>query len=421
MDYAKAFDKVDHGLLGLKLKEIGIHGNVAKWLESFLANRTQRVRIDNTMSKEQPVVSGVPQGTVLGPLLFLILINDISDELQEGIKTGLFADDTRVSSVISNTEDVDKLQMNLNMIYRWQELYNMEFNSDKFELMRVGNNAVIKEETLYFTNNYEDNIERKETLRDLGVQMQENMTFTEHISKVTSKVRSKTSWILRTMHSRSPELMRKVWKSFILPNIDYCSVLWFSMNKPVEILNLERAQNYFLKRVTYMDSLNYWERLRQMKMMSIQRRLERYIILYTWKATEGLVQNFGLEWNINSHRNRILRVPALKRATCKTKTISDGTIQVTGPKLFNSLPDSLRNISVCSPDIFKMCLDSFLSLIPDEPKLDQLIPHAINQITGKHSNCLIDMITHNRNIVDSFSIGMQNYMKHTVHQNQLNL
>ena len=132
LDYSKAFDKVDHKILYQKMIKMKIKGKVAAWLYSFVKDRKQTVKVQGKFSKEEDVVSGVPQGTVLGPLLFVIFINDIAEELDHDTMIGLFADDTRVSRIINSEEDMEKLQAELDKVYKWQELNNMKFNADKF-------------------------------------------------------------------------------------------------------------------------------------------------------------------------------------------------------------------------------------------------------------------------------------------------
>ena len=134
LDFSKAFDKVDHGILLRNLRNVGISGKTGKWILNFLANRNQQVIVNQDISKKSKVTSGVPQGSVLCPLLFLSMINDIIDGIQSNVS--LFADDTRIGKSISSEEFGEKLQEDLNKLYSWQERNNMKFNGSKFELIR---------------------------------------------------------------------------------------------------------------------------------------------------------------------------------------------------------------------------------------------------------------------------------------------
>ena len=136
LDFAKAFDKVDFLVTMRKLHSIGISGKLGQWVYSFLTERKQAVIVNGAKSNLSEVSSGVPQGSVLGPLLFLVLIGDIDD-------------DTRVAKGISSVEDVETLQLDLQSIYEWDEENNMEFNFTKFETLRYGNDDDIKENTFY--------------------------------------------------------------------------------------------------------------------------------------------------------------------------------------------------------------------------------------------------------------------------------
>ena len=118
LDFAKAFDKVDHGITLQKLKALGIHGNLGRWIFTFLTNRTQAVIVDGRRSMPKPVISGVPQGSVLGPLLFLVLIGDIDQNVATAFLSS-FADDTRVGNKISNMSDATRLQDDLSAVYKF--------------------------------------------------------------------------------------------------------------------------------------------------------------------------------------------------------------------------------------------------------------------------------------------------------------
>ena len=138
LDFAKAFDKVDHGILLHKVKDLGITGKLGQWFYHFLTNRKHFVRLPGGLSDDHPVISGVPQGTVLGPLLFIIMIADINRDVVSS-KLISFADDTRVYSQIADTEDCDSLQQDLNAVYKWASDNNMFFNAKKFHYLPLDN------------------------------------------------------------------------------------------------------------------------------------------------------------------------------------------------------------------------------------------------------------------------------------------
>ena len=138
LDFSKAFDKVETGVLLHKLKAGLILGKVGVWLASFLDSsaRQQAVRVEGTISELSPVISGVPQGTVLGPILFLLHISDIARDVEARTKVTSYVDDTRVERGIRDQADVHQLQKDLEGIYKWACEVNMTFNSDKSEVIR---------------------------------------------------------------------------------------------------------------------------------------------------------------------------------------------------------------------------------------------------------------------------------------------
>ena len=137
LDFSKAFDRVDHGLLLCKLKALGIKGRLVKWIESFLLGRRQRVLVDGHASDWSEMKSGVPQGTVLGPVLFLTYVCDIEAGIESVVSC--FADATRVMRAVSEPNDVMKLQEDLVKIYSWDQDNNMSFNDDKLKVLQYGN------------------------------------------------------------------------------------------------------------------------------------------------------------------------------------------------------------------------------------------------------------------------------------------
>ena len=162
LDFKKAFDKVPHKRLLKKLEAHGIAGNVAGWIKNWLTNRKQRVVIDGETSEFIDVTSGVPQGSVLGPLLFLIYVNDLDDNIQSNI--ALFADDTKVGGGSNSCEGRIRLQRDLSKIHEWSLTWGMKFNLDKCKTLHVGNG---NSEHSYTLGNH--TLSQVQSEKDLGV------------------------------------------------------------------------------------------------------------------------------------------------------------------------------------------------------------------------------------------------------------
>ena len=180
LDFAKAFDKVDHHILLHKLEHHGISGKIITWIRTFLTNRVQAVRVNGILSSFLKVTSGVPQGSVLGPLLFIIMMFDINASLCYAYISS-FADDTRLWKEIHNTLSCQALQDDLNSTIVWADTNNMAFNNSKFEQIRYGN-AELVQQTSYKTSDG-NTIQVKEHVRDVGVTMSNDLSFSHHIKE----------------------------------------------------------------------------------------------------------------------------------------------------------------------------------------------------------------------------------------------
>jgi ribonuclease P/MRP protein subunit RPP40 len=314
------------------------------------------------------------------------LINDIDEEITS--KVSLFADDTRILRAVDTEADVEALQADLDRIYSWQEINNMEFNSKKFEVMRYGRNQTLKESTLYLTPNWEDIIEEKESLRDLGVIVSNDASFSNHVEHVCSKVKQKSGWILRTFRNRKSWFLKLMWKALVQPHVDYCSQLYFP-HLSTQMQKIENLQQVYTKKIPEVSQLNYWERLKSLRIYSQERRMERYRILYAWKILEGISPNCGLVCINSDRRGREIKIPAIK-GKGKIQTLREASFQVHGAKLFNSLPKSIRNLKKISVEEFKSKLDHYLESIPDEPHLNGYVPTTCDQLSGSPSNSILD-------------------------------
>ena len=157
LDFSKAFDKVNHRKLLMKMEHYGIRGKLLDWMKDFLSDRTQQVIINGECSSKAKVISGVPQGTVLGPLLFLIYINDLPERVNSQIR--LFADDSYVYKTINNTQDSLQLQKDLDALTKWENEWPIEFHPDKCKLLRITNKLKPIEASYYMRNHKLDKVE----------------------------------------------------------------------------------------------------------------------------------------------------------------------------------------------------------------------------------------------------------------------
>ena len=389
LDFSKAFDKVDFLVTLRKIKHLGISGNIGKWIYSFLTGRTQCVIVNGMRSDVSEVKSGVPQGSVLGPLLFLILLGDIDKSVSSAFVSS-FADDTRVGHRIKTAEDINSLQEDLKAIYQWSADNNMKFNSEKFECIRYGKRRDIHETTVYLSDT-NTVIAPKDQIKDLGVIISSNCLFKNQIDNVVKTASKLCGWILRTFKTRTPRLMILLWKSLVLSKLDYCSQLWSPIGKG-DIQKLEMVQRSFIRKIDDMRHFDYWTQLKKLRLYSLERRRERYIIIYIWRILEHQVPDLtsGEIYSINEggRLGRKSSFPSISNsAPPEIKKIRYASLSSRGPQLFNILPAELRNLNNCSVEIFKRALDRFLTNIPDEP----LIP-GYTAMRRADSNSLVDMI-----------------------------
>ena len=222
--------------------------------------------------------------------------------------------------------------------------------------------------------------------------MSQNLKFTDHIQTIATRCRSLSGWILRTFITRDSVPMMKLFNSLLIPRIDYCSQLWAPhLIKEWEML--EQIQRRFTSRISGLEELNYWERLKKLRQYSIERRTERYQIIYIWKIIEGLAPNLAtnkITVRNNERRGKYCIVPKFTTAkTCSSKltTIRENTFSIRALKLFNCLPPSIRNITGVGVNTFKHHLDHLLNTVPDQPSVS-----GYSGSRAARTNSIIDQI-----------------------------
>ena len=225
LDFEKAFDKVDHGILCHRLKEKGISNNTGKWIYDFLKDRFQIVVANGKMSRREPITSGVPQGSVLGPILFLLLIDSIGD-IDQNITMACFADDSKLFHSINSIEDAEYFQYCIEKLDNWQKVNNMSFNNGKFQLIQYGKNLNMRSDYNYLSPDYSAVIGPSTVVRDLGVQVNSSLNFSDHIEYIYKKAKQRINMVLQTFSNRSSIFMKFYWKTYVQPILDYASQVW---------------------------------------------------------------------------------------------------------------------------------------------------------------------------------------------------
>ena len=279
LDFQKAFDKVPHKRLMLKLRALGILDEIYCWIEDWLKDRKQRVILLGANSDWIGVKSGVPQGSVLGPLLFLIYINDID----EGVASGLlkFADDTKIFGVVANNEDIKKLQGDLINVCRWSKDWLMLFNVEKCKVMHIGyNNKKV---------NYEmdgKNLEVVDEEKDLGVIMQNDLKWNSQCTKAVKTANRVLGMIRRSFSYLNKDIALHLYKTLVRPHLEYCVQAWRPyLKKDIELT--EGVQRRATKLVPSMRNYSYEERLKLFGLTTLETRRIRGDLIEVFKVLKG--------------------------------------------------------------------------------------------------------------------------------------
>ena len=372
LDFAKAFDKVDHRLLISKLQRYGFHPKLIKWLDSFLTGRSQRVVLGGIASFAAIVISGVPQGTVLGPLLFILFINDMEHCIKHS-SIRFFADDTRIQKRISCESDVVELQDDLDSVIKWSIENNMALHEDKFELLvhMFAPKSIMYEfpfisEVLQYNTSNGNILEASESVKDLGVLVSPALSWSPQINRVASRARAVASWVLSAFKARDRTTMLTLYKSLIRSHLEYCCPLW-NPHLIRDIQVLEGVQRTFTSKIWGVQHLDYWARLQALNLMSLQHRRECYIIMQVWKILNDASPNdLKIKFTAPSRNGIKALVPPLNKAsTPRNQAIYDRSFAVIGPQLWNLLPGSLHLLTF--KEQFKIKLTEFLKSFPDTP------------------------------------------------------
>ena len=224
LDLQKAFDSVPHQRLLLKLEKMGITGNLLRWIKNFLSDRKQRVTLNGFSSDWSDVTSGVPQGSVLGPILFILYVNDLPSVVKSCCK--VFADDTKLYKEIHGLKDYQDLQDDIYELCRWTAKWLLFFNANKCKVLHVGPNNPRFVYKMTDKNNNTVDIKEVEHEKDLGIIFQQDLKFDQHVSMVVNKANRVLGLIKRTFAYLDKNTFLCLYKSLIRSHLDYGDTIW---------------------------------------------------------------------------------------------------------------------------------------------------------------------------------------------------
>lgn len=355
LDFRKAFDTVSHKLLIHKLKMYNLPKSLLSWLYSFISNRKQAVKICGKLSKWTNVESGVPQGSILGPLLFLLFINDIPSIVNSNIM--LFADDTKIWREINCSNDYIQLQNDIYKILEWCSMWHLHLNIDKCKCMSIcANECVIHD---YEMNN--SLIVRTEFEKDVGIVFDSSLEFDRHITEKCNKANSIFGLLRRTFKFLDEKNFMPLYKTMSRCHLDYGIVIW---NPYKEKYNdqIEKVQRRATKVLPGFQNYSYIDRLQKLKLPCLKFRRLRGDLIEVYKLFNGNYDKNILK-NLLKPKLKTTQRHSLRGHDFMLKTQSFNTkyrkyfFSVRVTNWWNSLPQYVVNAK--SVNAFKNKLDGF--------------------------------------------------------------
>lgn len=365
VDFRKAFDLVDHKIILQKLKFYKCNEPCLKWFESYLTNRTQRVSLSQNLSESASVTCGVPQGSILGPLLFLVFINDLPLFVQNSSVVDLYADDSTFYNFDYDINQLkNNLQSSLESLHKWCKQNGMVINIDKTKVMLITSRQkrkCLQDPNLALRYN---NIDIKMTTCDkiLGVHVDEHLIWNSHIQQVCKKI-SSYLWLLskiRTFLSTEHRLL--YYKAYIKPHFDYCSVIW-SNTSSSNINKLNSLQRRACKLILSHEYYGLTEALRRLDILSFDQSvfLNKAKIMY--KVHNNLAPSYLQELfqmrdvTIDNTASNLRSVSQMNYILPQAKcNLFKGSLSFSGVIVWNSIPVSIKQ-SPSLNSFVKKCIE----------------------------------------------------------------
>ena len=344
---SKAFEKVHHKYLISKLRKVyGISGKLLRWFESYLTNRKQRVTVLGATSSARPVLSGVPQGSILGPILFLLYANDLPDAVEHS-KIASFADDTKLFKKIDSTTDAISLQSDLSNLENWSTSSGLVFNQDKCKCQRITRKKnPIKHE--YKINNKSLVVTEKE--KDLGIWITDTLSWSYHTRDRCAKANKMLGFLRRAATEITDiKIRRTLYLSIVRSTLGYATQVWSpqSIDLIMRTERIQRRATKFILKLQYVCGETYKDRQISLDLLPITYWHEFLDIMFFFKAVNNIitVSNEVLPQPIISSRltrtSVDTNVLSFRPRKCKTLTYQRSFF-IRVIRTYNSLPEGLR-------------------------------------------------------------------------------
>ena len=347
-DFSKAFDRVDHRILVNKLAKFGLPANMLNWIKSYLADRKQFVKFGSSESSEFGVTSGVPQGSHIGPTLFLLFMNDLPDELRD-IFISMYADDVKIARIIKSPQDSLIMQEAINKLKQWCDKNNLHLNLDKCVVLTIGRGRRQTHTNYSYGNHI---FKRVSEHKDLGVLIDNKMTFTKHIDAITAKATAALGFVKRFCSDiNDMATLKSLYYALVQSHLEYCSVVW----QPFYDVHAKKLES-ILKQFTmyarreYPSQANnfritpYLQRLDELNMSTLERRRANSCLTFMYDILHSHANCPSLKESVTLNANpRGLRRQELLRINDRSMKLALASPLCRMVKFANIVPEHFNN------------------------------------------------------------------------------
>ena len=359
MDYQKAFDKVPHGRLLAKLEAYNLSSEVINWIKEYLTGRSQCVEVNGKASEWLPVTSGIPQGSVLGPLLFLIYINDLPDDINSDVY--MYADDTKLYREIKTIEDQRILQKDLDTLTKWSEIWLLKFHPEKCFNLTIGIGEGEESSYHMMIDNVKHKMTKIEEIKDIGVIIDSNLKFEKHINAKIVTANKILGIIRRTYMFLNKEIFLPLYKALVRSHFDYAMSIWNPhMIKFIE--SIESVQRRATKLIPKIKNLTYPERLKALNLPTLSYRRIRGDMIEVYKIISNIYDSNTSQTILNFREKNSINLRGHQFTLEHKRLYTPSRVNYFANRVvnnWNSLPDYV--IGAGTLNMFKNSLDRLWS------------------------------------------------------------